>query len=105
MNYEVLGIVVAALIMIGGGVGTLYRMMNSIRKEREEENQKVLKEAKDYTDSKCQSLEQELSHQKDMQEGKVTELSEKIEQLREEMRRHHGQLVDLLTKMIQSDRS
>jgi uncharacterized coiled-coil protein SlyX len=45
-------------------------------------------------------LEQELLHQKDKHEGKIAELSDKIEQLREEMRRHHSQLVELLTKMI-----
>lgn len=100
MNYEILGLVLAALFMISGGVATLYRMVNSLREERDRENEKLLKESKDYTDVKCQSLEQELAHQKDKHEGKISELSDKIEQLREEMRRHHGQLVELLTKMI-----
>jgi hypothetical protein len=101
MNYETLGLVVAALIMIGGGVGSLYKVTNSMRKEREEENEKVLETARQYTNSKFQILEQEIRYQKEMHEGKIAELSEKIEQLREEMRRHHGQLVDLLTKMIE----
>ena len=100
MNYETLGLVVAALIMIGGGIGSLYKVTNSMRKEREDENEKILETAKQYTDSKFFMLEQELRYQKEMHEGKIAELSEKIEQLREEMRRHHGQLVDLLTKMI-----
>lgn len=100
MNYEMLGLVVAALIMIGGGVGSLYKVTNSMRKEREEENEKILDTSKQYTDAKFFMLEQELRYQKEMHEGKIAELSEKIEQLREEMRRHHGQLVDLLTKMI-----
>lgn len=100
MNYEMLGLVVAALIMIGGGVGSLYKATNSMRKEREEENEKILDTSKQYTDAKFFMLEQELRYQKEMHEGKIAELSEKIEQLREEMRRHHGQLVDLLTKMI-----
>lgn len=100
MNYEMLGLVVAALIMIGGGVGSLYKVTNSMRKEREEENEKILDTSKQYTDAKFFMLEQELRYQKEMHEGKIAELSEKIEQLREEMRRHHSQLVDLLTKMI-----
>lgn len=103
MNYEILGLVLAALFMISGGVATLYKMASSMRKEREEENKKTLKEAKEYTDSKCQVLEQEIKHQKDLHEGKIAELSEKIEQLREEMRRHHTQLVDLLTKMVEKE--
>jgi cell division protein FtsL len=100
MNYEILGLVVSAIIMIAGGIGTLYKAMASLRKEREEENEKVLQEAKQYTDSKLAILEQEIRYQKELHEGKIAELSEKIEQLRDEMRRHHGQLVDLLTKMI-----
>ena len=100
MNYEILGLVLAALFMISGGIATLYKMINSLRTERDRENEKVLKESKDYTDNKVPVLTQELEHQKDMHEGKIAELSEKIEQLREEMRRHHGQLVELLTKMI-----
>jgi uncharacterized coiled-coil protein SlyX len=103
MNYEIVGLVLAALFMISGGVATLYKMASSMRKEREEENKKVLSESKEYTDSRCKVLEQELKHQKDLHEGKIAELSEKIEQLREEMRRHHSQLVDLLTKMIEKE--
>lgn len=101
MNYEILGLVLAALFMISGGVATLYKMMNSLRTERDRESEKVLKEAKEYTDNKYHSLEQELQHQKNMHEGKIAELSQKIEELREEMRRHHTQLVSLLTKMIE----
>ena len=100
MNYEILGLVLAALIMIGGGIGTLYKAITRIRKEREEENKKVLTESKEYTDSKVYSIEQEIKYHKELHESKVAELSEKIEALREEMRRHHTQLVDLLTKMI-----
>ena len=98
MNYETLGMVLGALFLITGGLATIYKMLNGIRKEREEENQKVLKQAKDYSDQKFQVLEQEINHQKDLHEGKIAELAQQIEQLREEMRRHHTQLVDLLSK-------
>lgn len=103
MNYEILGLVLAALFMISGGVATLYKLASSMRKEREEENSKILAESKEYVDAKYRILEQEVKHQKDLHEGKIAELSDKIEQLREEMRRHHGQLVDLLTKMIEKE--
>jgi hypothetical protein len=103
MNYEILGLVLAALFMISGGVATLYKLASSMRKEREEENAKILSESKEYVDAKYRILEQEVKHQKDLHEGKIAELSDKIEQLREEMRRHHGQLVDLLTKMVEKE--
>lgn len=100
MNYEILGLVVAALAMVGGGIASLFRVTSGMRKEREEENVKILKEAKNYTDSRLAVIEQEVKYQKEMHEGKIAELTQKIEELKEEMRRHHGQLVDLLTKMI-----
>ena len=71
--------------------------------ECDEKKKTILSDTKDYTDSIYKGLEQELKHQKDLHEGKIAELSEKIEQLREEMRRHHTQLVDLLTKMIEKE--
>ena len=100
MNYEILGLVVAALAMVGGGIASLYKVTAAMRKEREEENSKTLKESKEYTDARLAVLEQEVRYQKELHEGKVAELTQKIEELKEEMRRHHTQLVDLLTKMI-----
>lgn len=100
MDYEILGVVLAALIIILGGVASLYKMARSIRDERDQENTVVLKEAKNYTDARVESLSKELQYHKELHEGKVAELSQKIEELREEMRRHHTQLVDLLTKMV-----
>ena len=103
MDYQVVGVVLGALFFIAGGLATLYRFINQLRKEREEENQRVLDSAKEYCDNKTQALEAELLHQRDMHEGKIAELSQKIEELREEMRRHHTQLVDLLTKMVERE--
>jgi len=103
MDYQVIGAVLGALFFISGGLATLYKFMSTIRKEREEENEKILKTAKEYVDTKTDALESELAHQKDMHEGKIVELSKKIEELREEMRRHHSQLVNLLTKMVDKE--
>ena len=100
MDYTIVGGVLGALFFISGGLFTLYKFINTIRKEREEENTKILQSAKEYVDAKCGVIQSELSHQKDMHEGKITELSQKIEELREEMRRHHTQLVELLSKML-----
>lgn len=103
MDYGTVGMVFAALILISGGLATLYKFLNTLRKEREEENNKILKAAKDYADNKCKVLESELAHQKDLHEGKLSELSDKIEHLREETRTYHGQLVGLITKMFERD--
>lgn len=103
MDYQIVGIVLGALFFIAGGLFTLYKFINTVRTEREQENEKVLAQAKEYINTRCDALKSELDHQKNMHEGKTAELSKKIEELREEMRRHHTQLVGLLTKMIDRD--
>lgn len=100
MTTEIIGAVLLAIFTISGGIFSLYKMMNTIKHERQEENEKILMEAKAYTEQKVATLEQELKYHKEIHEGKVAELSQKIEELREEMRRHHSQLVNLLTEMI-----
>jgi uncharacterized coiled-coil protein SlyX len=103
MDYQTVGIVLGALFFITGGLATLYKFLNTIRKEREAENEKILAAAKTYTDAKFEKLEMELAHQKDLHEGKIAELSHKIDELKEEMSRHHSQLMDLLVKKLSSD--
>jgi uncharacterized coiled-coil protein SlyX len=100
MNYQTVGIVLAALFFIAGGLATLYKFVTMVRKEREEENQKILKDSKAYVDMRMDHIQQELNHQKDMHEGKISELSQKIDELKDEMSRHHSQLMDLLVKKL-----
>jgi len=102
-KYSVVGYVFFALVAISGGIGTLYKVMTAMRNEREIENLKILKTAEQYVDVRFDSIEQELSHQKEIHEGKTAELSVKIEELKEEMRRHHFSLVELLTKLVSKD--
>ena len=101
MDYQVVGLVFGALVFILGGLATLYKFMGAIRKERELENGKILQTSREYTDQKYQALEQDLAHQKDMHEGKIAELSQKIDELKDEMSKHHAQLMDFLIKSIQ----
>jgi uncharacterized coiled-coil protein SlyX len=100
MDYQTVGIVLGALFFITGGLATLYKFVTMIRKEREEENTKILEASKTYVDMKIEHIQQELDHQKDMHEGKISELSQKIDELKDEMSRHHSQLMDLLVKKL-----
>lgn len=95
-----IGYVFAALAAIAGGIGTLYKVISAMRKEREEENKKILDQARGYVDLKVEALEKELEYQKELHSGKTEELSQKIEQLREDLQRQHQSLVELITKMI-----
>lgn len=103
MDAATIGAVLGALFMISGGLATIYKFINTLRKEREVENEKTLQQAKEYTNTVCGRLEMELAHQKDLHEGKISELSQKIDQLKEEMSRHHSQLMDLLVKKLESE--
>ena len=101
MDYQVLGAVLGALFFISGGLATIYKFVNTIRKERDIENEKVLNTSNEYTNNKVKEIASELAHQKDLHEGKISELSEKIDQLKDEMSRHHTQLMDFLIKSIE----
>ena len=100
MDYQIVGIVLGALFFVTGGLATLYKFVTMVRKEREEENAKILKDSKTYIDMRIDHVQQDLNHQKDMHEGKISELSQKIDELKDEMSRHHSQLMDLLVKKL-----
>lgn len=104
MDAATIGAVLGALFMISGGLATIYKFINTLRKERELENEKTLQQAKDYINARCDKLEMEINHQKDLHEGKIAELSEKIDQMQETMSRHHGQLMDLLIRKHEEER-
>ena len=100
VNYEIIGAVVVAMIAILGGVAHFYRLSGKFKQQREKQDAQILRESKEYTDMKIDYLQKDISYQKELHEGKIAELSEKIEELKEEMRNQHSQLVNLLTKMV-----
>ena len=100
MDYQIVGVVLGALFFVSGGLATIYKFVNTIRKERDIENEKIISASKAYVDAKIEHLQQEIDHQKDMHEGKISELSTKIDELKEEMSRHHSQLMEILVKKL-----
>lgn len=47
-----------------------------------------------------ESVNKDLGHMKETYNGEIRNLGEKIEDLRSELRKQHGSLVNLLTKML-----
>lgn len=113
------------IIAISGAVtaiGGAYLTMRSIQKDNEKSKEiqaaKILQDAKEEDALLKASLESrisiletslknlETSTQKDLehirvtQEGEIKHLGERIESLREELRQQHGQLLSLLSKLI-----
>lgn len=115
------------IVAVAGGLGTIgatYLTIKNIIKnkavEKEAEKAAILQEAKEYTeyikkdlenkivnvqinlDTVEQSVAKDLAHLRETYNGEIRNLGTKIEELRSELRNQHGQLVQLLTKMISS---
>ena len=103
---------------ISGAVYALYKVSAKLKKDREHESAKIIQEAKEEAsrvkseiDNDLNALKTELAtlktsvekdfqHAKETHDNEIKNLGEKIEALREELRTQHGQLVGLLSKLI-----
>lgn len=108
----------AAFTTIGGAYLTFRRIQKDARAEREAYTVNILKEAEERDndlrtalETKIESLKKELEnleetvnkdleHIRETYNGEIRNLGQKIEELRQELRQQHGNLVKLLTKMI-----
>lgn len=120
-----------AVITVGTAWMTIRKINKDLKKERELEAAKILQEAKEATDrvqleletkneaaflelenkigqvkkevdNFKQNVDKDLQHIRETYNGEIRNLGQKIEELRSELRNQHGQLVGLLTKMIDS---
>lgn len=106
---------------IGGCYVPLRAMLNSRAKDKKRQAATILQDAKECDaalklhlenkiheiDSKLISLKEnvdkDLSHLKETYQSEIKFLGDKIAELRKEVHDQHGQLVQLLTKMIGKD--
>lgn len=124
--------IAGAVSAIGGAWLTVRKIAKDLKKERDLESAKILQAAKEADakmkadweaarklhlseiDNKIASVEQRLnnleesvakdfSHVRETFNGEIRNLGEKIEDLRSDLHSQHGQLVALLTKMIDKD--
>lgn len=113
-----IGTVLAAII---SGYMTIRKVIDGKKKARDRQALSILKSAKDedsalklHLESKIHEMEiklnslkenvdKDLSHLKETYNSELRFLGQKIEELRKEVHDQHGQLVQLLTKMIGKD--
>lgn len=113
-----LAAVAGAITAIGGAYLTVRKVQKDHKSERELEAAKVLQDAKEalvLVETKLASeidslklalenlqdnVDKDISHMRETYNGEIRFLGQKIEELRSEVRNQHGQLVGLLTKMI-----
>lgn len=119
IDLTTIGSIAAAFTAIGGAWLTLRRINRYSDKQKKDQRESVLKEAKEYDlqlrmkiDNKIHDLEiqlevmretheKDLTHLRETYNGEIKFLGQKIESLREEVRLQHTQLVQLLSKMIE----
>lgn len=109
----------AAVVTLSGLVLTWQKIVKNAKKSREEDSAKILQAAKEADselknkleariekiDLKLEQLklnvDKDIGHLKETYSAEIKVLGEKIEILRDELRGTHGQLVNLLTTLIE----
>lgn len=108
----------STIITLGTAYLTVRKIQADNTKEREREAARILQEAKEEDAKNRKELEvqidalstalenleisvnKDFDHIRETYNGEIRNLGQKIEDLRSELRNQHGQLVQLLTKMI-----
>ena len=116
-----IGIVIVALGAIAALFWLFIRMANSFKEGIQKEfDQKLnlhkdfyeekfktsndkLEDNKEYTDLKHEEAIREISHIREIQKGRLRELSEKIDELREQVTVGQQQTMDILSKLLIKD--
>ena len=62
-----------------------------------------LDDNKEYTDLKHEEAIREIGHIREVQQGRLRELSEKIDELREQVTTGQAQTMDILAKLLTKD--
>ena len=113
------------IVAVAGGLGTIgtaYLVIRNIIKakatDKEAEKAAILQEAKEYTETikkdleikimslkddlvtMDESVQKDLAHLRETYNNEIRNLGQKIEELRKDLSNQHGQLVQLLTKMV-----
>jgi CII-binding regulator of phage lambda lysogenization HflD len=111
---------VGLIVVISSLVLTWQKIAKNIKKNREEDSAKILQAAKEEDalikakleariekiDAQLENLElnvnKDIGHLRETYNNEIKNLGLKIEELRSELRSTHGQLVQLLTTLIEN---
>lgn len=120
ITQEVLLSLAGVVTAVGGAWLTVRKIAKDLKKEKKEHAAEILQEAKEEIARKEtalnakitelegrhealeKSVEKDLAHMRETYNGEIRNLGQKIEDLRSELRNQHTQMVQLLTKMIDS---
>lgn len=104
---------------VGGAWITIHTIREKMEKARQRRDAKLLQEAKEEIsvaktnlehqinalkaehENLKENIDKDIQHIRETYNGEIRNLGQKIEDLRSELRNQHGQLVQLLSKMIE----
>jgi chromosome segregation ATPase len=119
LDYQSLMTFVGAIVTLGTALHIVQKIVRNWRKAKEESSAKILQAAKEEislakmklearikdVESDLEnlriSLSKDLEHAKEQYSIELKNLGEKIEETRKELRYHHTQILQLLTKMVE----
>jgi uncharacterized protein YPO0396 len=117
-SYEMLVPLAGIVTAVGTAIYTVQKVTKNFKSDKKEFKAEILQEAKEEDarhkleletrinalkvelDNLRESVEKDMDHMRETYNGEIRNLGQKIEDLRSELRNQHGQLVQLLTKMI-----
>lgn len=131
VNSVVLGSTAGAIVSIISAIYYAQNVSKNFKKEKEEYAAAILQSAKEHTntvkiellaqravimteikseiaeletkfDNQKDSVNKDMAHLRETYNGEIRVLGSKIEDLRSELRNQHGQLVGLLSKMLEN---
>lgn len=120
VNLNMVITVAGAISSLGGAWMIIRKIQRDAKKERQVEAASILQAAKQHTndleermnsqlelakkdlENFKENVDKDLQHLRETYNGEIRNLGQKIEELRSEIRNQHSQMVNLLTKMIDS---
>ena len=103
MDPTSIGITVGALTVIFSLFWLMSKIVGSFRDSIEKDYNEKLKANKEYTDIKHAESLREIEHIKEVQNGKLEEMSKKIDDLREQLQKGQEQTMEILTQLLTRD--
>lgn len=118
MEVVALGSVISALAILGGLAVTLSKLKKSFKDEVSSETELAIEKAHKLAkgdlvqfqanleklefkiDAMHTQFDSEIEHIKSTYNSEIRHLGEKLEELRSEVRHHHSQIIELLSKIL-----
>lgn len=119
IDFQLILYIAGGIVTLGGAYLTIKKIINSNKSEKKAQYNEVLKAAREefelkeqklllkiqFVEERIDNLEKDvtkdINHLKESYSNEIKSLGEKIENLREELRVQHSNLLNLISKLIE----